>query len=250
MIIIKSDEEIKKIALASRIVAEALKRLGGMIGPGVSTKEIEEFVEDVITKMGGAPAFKGYRGYPSILCASINSEVVHGIPSKKRVLKEGDIISIDVGVIYKGFIGDGAKTYPVGKIGATARKLIDVTENSLYEGIKMAMPGKRVFDISFAIQNYVEKNGFSIVRNFVGHGVGKDLHEEPQVPNYGTPNKGPRLRKGMVLAIEPMVNAGRHEVAILDDGWTAVTVDGMLSAHFEHTVAITDDKPAILTTVE
>ncbi|MBF0538032.1 MAG: type I methionyl aminopeptidase [Nitrospirae bacterium] len=247
MIILKSDEEIKKIALASKIVAEVLRLLEEMIRPGVTTKDVELYVEKIIRERNGVPAFKGYRGYPSSLCTSINQEVVHGIPSKKRVLREGDIISIDVGVVYKGFIGDAARTYPVGKVSEATRRLLQVAEDSLYKGIEKAWPSNRVSDISHAIQSYVEKNGYSVVRTFVGHGVGRALHEDPQVPNYGLPNKGPRLRRGMVLAIEPMVNAGTCDVTIMNDGWTAVTNDGMPSAHFEHTIVVTDDRPQILT---
>lgn len=247
VIILKSDDEIKKIALASKIVAEILRLLETMIKPGVTTKEVEQYVEKIIKERNGVPAFKGYKGYPSSLCTSINHEVVHGIPSKKRVLKDGDIISIDVGVVYRGFIGDAARTYPVGNVSEATKRLLRVAEDSLYKGIEKACQNNRVSDISHAIQNYVEKNGYSVVRNFVGHGVGKSLHEEPQIPNYGQPNKGSLLRKGMVLAIEPMVNAGTSDVVIMNDGWTAVTTDGMPSAHFEHTVVVTDDKPQILT---
>ncbi len=247
MIIIKSKDEIKKIAHASRIVAETLTLLEKMIKPGVTTKQIEVFVEGVIEKRGAIPAFKGYRGFPATLCTSVNNEVVHGIPSKNKVLKEGDIVKIDLGVIYKGFVGDAARTYPIGDIDEKTKRLLKVTEDSLYTGIEMARPDKRVSDISHSIQNMVEANGFSVVRAFVGHGVGKELHEEPQVPNFGLPNKGPRLKKGIVLAIEPMVNAGSYEVKILQDGWTAVTADGSLSAHFEHTVVVTENGPEILT---
>ncbi len=247
MIILKSDDEIKKIAQASKIVAEILSAIEELVKPGISTKEIETFAEDIIKRRGGVPAFKGYRGYPASLCASVNSEVVHGIPKKKGILKEGDIISIDLGVIYKGFIGDAAKTFPVGEIDEEAKKLLQVTEESLYKGIDMAKPEKRVSDISHAIQTHVESNGFSVVRAFVGHGIGRDLHEEPQVPNFGAPHKGPRLKSGTVLAIEPMVNEGSFNVKILKDGWTATTVDGARSAHFEHTVAVRDGEPQILT---
>ncbi|KJU81543.1 Peptidase M24A, methionine aminopeptidase, subfamily 1 [Candidatus Magnetobacterium bavaricum] len=247
MIILKSDDEIKKIALASKIVAEILRLLEYMIKPGVTTKEIEQYVEKIIKERNAVAAFKGYKGYPSSLCTSINEEVVHGIPSKKRILKDGDIISIDVGVLYRGFIGDAARTYPVGKVSQETNRLLKVAEDSLYKGIEQALPSNRVSDISHAIQSHVERNGYSVVRNFVGHGVGKALHEEPQVPNYGPPNQGPKLRRGMVLAIEPMVNAGTSDVVILKDRWTAVTNDGMSSAHFEHTVVVTDDKPRILT---
>ncbi|MBF0342755.1 MAG: type I methionyl aminopeptidase [Nitrospirae bacterium] len=247
MIILKSEDEIKKIALASRIVAEALRLLEQMIAPGITTKDVEIYVEKIIKERNGVPAFKGYRGYPASLCASVNNEIVHGIPSKKKMLKEGDIIGIDIGVIYKGFIGDGARTYPVGRVSEETQRLLEVAETSLYQGIEKASASNRVSDISHAIQSYVEKNGYSVVRAFVGHGVGRSLHEDPQIPNYGVPNTGPRLRKGMVLAIEPMVNAGTSDVVVMKDGWTAVTADGMLSAHFEHTIVVTDDKPQILT---
>jgi len=201
--------------------------------------------EEYIKRHGGIPAFKGYRGYPRSLCVSVNEEVVHGIPGKRR-LKEGDIVSLDLGVLMDGYYGDAAITVPVGKVSELAKKLIKVTEEALYRGIEMARPGNRLSDISHAIQTHVEKAGFSVVREFVGHGIGKQLHEEPQVPNFGPPNRGPRLEPGMVLAIEPMVNTGTWEVRILPNGWTVVTADGGLSAHFEHTVAITDNGPEIL----
>ncbi|KJR42925.1 Peptidase M24A, methionine aminopeptidase, subfamily 1 [Candidatus Magnetoovum chiemensis] len=247
MIIIKTSDEIKKMAQASRIVSIVLKELENYIKPGITTKDIESFADGIVAKEGGKSAFKNYRGYPANLCASVNNEIVHGIPSKKKILKEGDIIGIDLGVVYKGYIGDAAKTYPVGKIAEKASRLIKITKESLLRGIEMARPNKRVSDISNAIQTYVEANGYSVVRNFVGHGVGKDLHEEPQIPNFGLPNKGPRLKEGMALAIEPMVNEGGYDVNILNDGWTAVTADGSLSAHFEHTVIVTKNDPLILT---
>jgi methionyl aminopeptidase len=247
VIIIKSDDEINKIDRASKIVAETLIRLGEVIAPGITTKDIELRAEAIIKSNNAIPAFKGYRGYPANLCVSVNNEVIHGIPSRKRVLKEGDIVSIDVGVIYEGFIGDAARTYPVGKVSKETMRLLAVTEESLYKGIEKARLNNRVSDISHSIQTHVEGHGYSVVRAFVGHGVGRSLHEEPQIPNYGLPNKGPRLKKGMVLAIEPMVNAGGYEVAVLKDGWTAVTADGSLSAHFEHTVVITGDEAGILT---
>ncbi len=246
-IIIKSKEEIDRIRVASKIVGYILKLLDDVIQPGITTKDIEGVAEDVIKKEGATSAFKNYKGYPAILCASINNEVVHGIPSKKKVLRDGDIISVDIGVVYNGFIGDAAKTYPVGKVVERTNRLLMVTEEALYKGIEMAKENNRVSDISHSIQSYVERRGYSVVRAFVGHGVGKDLHEEPQVPNYGLPNKGPRLKNGMVLAIEPMVNEGRYDVVVLKDGWTAVTKDNSLSAHFEHTVAIMNGKAEILT---
>jgi len=247
VIIIKSDDELRKMAHASKIVAEVLELLKEFIAPGVTTKDIESFAEEIIRRRGGTATFKGYRGYPASLCASVNEEVVHGIPSKKKILKEGDVVKIDVGVTKNGFIGDAARSYPVGKISESAAKLLRVTEESLSLGIEKACRDNRVFDISHSIQRHVEEHGYSVVRAFVGHGVGRDLHEEPPIPNYGPPGKGPRLKCGMVLAIEPMINSGGHEVRILDDGWTAVTKDGNLSAHFEHTVAVTDKGPQILT---
>lgn len=248
MIILKTQEEIDKMAQACRIVAETLEDIKSFVKPGISTKEIEKFAEERITKKGGTPAFKGYRGYPASICTSVNNQVIHGIPSQLR-LKNGDIISIDLGVYLNGFYGDGAVTLPVGEIGPQARKLLKVTEEALYIGIRKATPRNRVSDISSAIQNHVESNGFSVVRSFVGHGIGTSLHEEPQIPNFGQPGQGPRLKEGMTLAIEPMVNSGGYEVGILEDGWTAVTLDNGLSAHFEHTIAITDNDPVILTKI-
>lgn len=226
-------------------MARALKYLKAFIREGITTEELDRLAEEYIKRHGGIPAFKGYRGYPRSLCVSVNEEVVHGIPGKRR-LKEGDIVSLDLGVLMDGYYGDAAITVPVGKVSELAKKLIKVTEEALYRGIEMARPGNRLSDISHAIQTHVEKAGFSVVREFVGHGIGKQLHEEPQVPNFGPPNRGPRLEPGMVLAIEPMVNTGTWEVRILPNGWTVVTADGGLSAHFEHTVAITDNGPEIL----
>lgn len=248
MIIIKTQKEIDKMAHACRIVAETLEDIKSFVKPGISTKEIEKFAEEKITKKGGTPAFKGYRGYPASICTSVNNQVIHGIPSQLR-LKNGDIISIDLGVYLNGFYGDGAVTLPVGEISPQTRKLLKVAEEALYIGIRKATPRNRVSDISFAIQNHVESNGFSVVRSFVGHGIGTSLHEEPQIPNFGPPGQGPRLKEGMTLAIEPMVNSGGYEVGILEDGWTAVTLDNGLSAHFEHTIAITDNEPVILTKI-
>ncbi|MDI1471459.1 MAG: type I methionyl aminopeptidase [Thermodesulfovibrio sp.] len=249
MIIIKNLEEINKIRKSCQIVAKVLEELKFYIKEGLSTKNIELFIENLIEKMGGVPAFKGYKGYPASACISVNSQVVHGIPSDKFFIKEGDIVSVDVGVIFDGFYGDAAYTYPVGKISEEAKKLMKVTEEALYEGIKKAKPGRRVGDISYAIQRHVETKGFSVVRAFVGHGIGRSLHEEPQIPNFGKEGTGPKLKRGMTLAIEPMVNAGSYEVVILPDGWTAVTKDGSLSAHYEHTIAITEDEPEILTKI-
>jgi len=247
LIILKSQDEIKRIAEACHIVAEALENIKKIVSPGTTTLELDRFAETFIVSKGATPAFKGYKGYPSSLCTSVNEEVVHGIPSAAKRLKEGDIISLDIGVYYKGFYGDAAVTLPVGKINDTAKRLLAATEGALYQGIKNAVIGKRLSDISSAIQEYVETRGFSVVRNFVGHGIGRELHEEPQLPNFGRPGEGPVLMEGMVLAIEPMVNAGTWEVVILDDGWTAVTRDNSLSAHFEHTVAVTLDGPKALT---
>lgn len=249
MIILKSPEEIKKMSRACVIVADTLRALEEIVKPGISTKEMERFVEKMVRDRGAVPAFKGYRNYPSSVCTSVNDQVVHGIPSSV-VLNEGDIVSIDLGVYLDGFYGDAAVTLPVGKVSPLAGKLIRVTKEALALGIGRARPGNRVSDISHAIQKHVEANGFSVVRSFVGHGIGRSLHEEPQVPNFGEPGHGPRLREGMTLAIEPMVNAGSYEVTVLDDGWTAVTADGSLSAHYEHTVAVTGNGPRILTKIE
>jgi methionyl aminopeptidase len=247
MIIIKTPEEIELIARAGEIVAQCQKLLVGEVKPGMTTLELDKLTEQCIFDLGGIPAFKGYRNYPNSLCASVNEEVVHGIPSK-RVLQDGDIIGLDVGAIVEGFYGDGAVTVPVGDVSVNTQALIRVTRDALSHGLEQAMVGNRLSDISFAIQNYVEKHGYSVVRDFVGHGIGRQLHEEPQVPNYGKPGQGPRLKSGMALAIEPMVNMGGAGVKILQDGWTAVTSDGSLSAHFEHTIAIeANGPPRILT---
>jgi len=246
LIILKSEDEIKRIADACRIVAEALESVKKIVAPGITTIELNRFVESFIVSKKATPAFKGYKGYPASLCTSINEQVIHGIPSFSK-LKEGDIISLDVGVFYKGFYGDAATTLPVGKTVDRAVKLLSVTEGALYRGIENAVVGNRLFDISFAIQSHVEAEGFSVVRNFVGHGIGRELHEEPQIPNFGRPGEGLELMEGMTLAIEPMVNAGGWEVDVLSDGWTAVTKDRSLSAHFEHTVALTSGGPKTLT---
>ncbi|RMG73194.1 MAG: type I methionyl aminopeptidase [Nitrospirae bacterium] len=250
MIIIKSKREIELMRKASAIVAEALLAIKRFVSPGITTKDIEQIAEDVIRTRGGKPAFKGYRGYPASVCVSVNDTVVHGIPSSREVLKSGDIVSVDLGVIYKGYIGDAAITLPVGEISPEARRLLEVTEKALYIGIDKARVNNRVSDISHAIQSFVESNGYSVVRSFVGHGVGKSLHEDPQIPNFGPPGKGPKLKSGMTIAIEPMVNVGRYEVKVMDDGWTAKTVDGSLSAHFEHTVLIKKKGPEILTKLD
>jgi methionyl aminopeptidase len=246
MIILKTKREIEKMRKAGRLVAETHAFLKTLIKPGITTKELDEAAEEFILKHNAKPAFKGYNGFPGSICASINEEVVHGIPGLKR-LKDGDIISIDIGTIVDGYYGDGAKTYPVGNVSEEKLKLINVTRQSFYEGLKFARPGYRLTDISHAIQEYVEKHGFSVVRDFVGHGIGQSMHEDPQIPNFGPPGRGPRLKSGMVLAIEPMVNIGTYHVKILQDNWTVVTMDGKPSAHYEHTIAITDDEPEILT---
>jgi methionyl aminopeptidase len=235
---------------AGRLVGEVLTALSAKVVPGVTTAELDELAEQLITSAGAVPAFKGYHGYPASICASINDEVIHGIPSGRRVLVEGDIISIDVGASLDGYFGDSAVTLPVGHVSEEAATLLRVTEEALYKAIEKARPGARVSDIGHAVQHHVESYGFSVVREFVGHGIGQRMHEEPQVPNYGEPGRGPRLTEGMVLAIEPMVNAGKPAVKVLADGWTAVTRDKSLSAHFEHTVAVTADAPWILTSRE
>lgn len=234
------------MAEAGQIVAEVMRALKEVITVGATTREIEQFADNRIRSLGGKSAFRGYRGYPSSICTSLNEEVVHGIPSSKK-LREGDIISIDLGVSYSGFFGDAAYTFPVGKVDEETALLMKVTEEALYCGIDKAIVGNRISDISHAIQQHVEQHGFSVVKTFVGHGIGRQLHEEPQVPNFGLPGQGPRLRQGMTLAIEPMVNAGTFEVKVLDDGWTAITADGRRSAHYEHTVVVMPDRARILT---
>lgn len=246
MIEIKSPQAIEKMRIAGRIIASVFQRLEYMIEPGIQTKDLDNFAQEQIKRSGGTPAFLGYRGFPATICASPDSVVVHGIPNVEPLL-EGSIISIDLGVGYGGYFADAAATYPVGRISEIAKRLIEVTEESLYRGIRNAKVGFRLSDISYTIQSYVESNGFNVVRIFVGHGIGSRLHEEPEIPNFGPPNKGPYLQSGMTLAIEPMVNEGSFEVKIKDDGWTAVTADGGLSAHFEHTILITESEPEILT---
>jgi methionyl aminopeptidase len=246
MIICKSESELALMREAGRIVAETHRLMAQAVRPGVTTAELDRIAEEFILSQGATPSFKGYNGFPASICTSVNEELVHGIPSQ-RVLKEGDIISIDIGACYKGYHGDSAWTYPVGTISEEAARLLEVTERALYEGLAQAGPDVRLYTISHAIQKCVEDAGFSIVRELVGHGVGTRLHEEPQIPNYGIPGRGPRLKPGMVLAIEPMVNAGSRHVLTLDDGWTVVTVDGKYCAHFEHTIAITADGYEILT---
>ncbi|WP_438449127.1 type I methionyl aminopeptidase [Gorillibacterium sp. sgz5001074] len=246
MIICKSEGELLLMREAGRIVAETHKLLAKAVKPGVTTRQLDQLAEDFIRSQGAVPSFKGYNGFSGSICASVNEELVHGIPGD-RVLNEGDIISIDIGAQYKGYHGDSAWTYGVGEITAEAKKLLEVTERSLYEGLALIKPDVRLYTISNAIQRCVEGEGFSIVREYVGHGIGSQLHEEPQIPNYGAPDRGPRLKPGMVLAIEPMVNVGERFVRTLADNWTVVTVDGSLCAHFEHTVAVTADGYEILT---
>ncbi len=246
MIMIRSPEEVSILREANHIVARILQELGDDIGPGIATETLDTKAERLIIEAGGKPAFKGYRGYPKTICASINEQVVHGIPSSDVTLEEGDIISIDIGIIYKGYVGDTAATFPVGTISEEKSRLIRITRESLYKGIEQAHPGNRLSDVSHAVQSHVESNGFSVVRDFVGHGIGQKMHEEPQIPNFGRPHRGPRLEPGMVLAIEPMVNAGTSEVRVLKDRWTAVTMDGKPSAHFEHSIVVTEEKAEIL----
>lgn len=245
MVILRLPEEIEKARASNRIVAEVLSKLREKIKPGVRTRELDKFAEEIAEKRGAKPAFKGYRGYPHSLCISINEVVVHGMPSE-RILEEGDIVSLDFGVCYHGFCGDSAITLPVGKVTPKASRLMQVTEQSLYAGIEQARSGNRLGDISAAVQGVVEDAGYSVVRDFVGHGIGKDLHEDPQIPNFGQKGRGIELKRGMILAIEPMVNEGKYKVQILPDGWTVVTRDGSLSAHFEHSIAITENGPDIL----
>lgn len=247
-IVCKSATEIEKMRRSGRIVREVLDHLRTLVAPGVSTMDLERAAEQKIKDLGAKPAFKGYYDYPCVLCTSINEEIVHGIPSAKRVLKAGDIVSIDCGVVLDGYYGDAAITVPVdSKLSPELQKLLEVTEASLYKGIEQARIGNAVGDVGAAVQQHVEANGFSVVREFVGHGIGTRLHEEPQVPNFGMKGYGPKLKEGMVLAIEPMVNSGKAATRVLDDKWTAVTVDGSYSAHFEHCVAVTKDGPVILT---
>jgi methionyl aminopeptidase len=246
MIILKSERDLEAMRPACAVAGTVLEEVAAFVQPGVTTKDVDEFAASRIKQFGGKSAFLGYRKYPCQICISVNDQVVHGLAGP-RTLRFGDIVSLDVGVIYNGFIGDTARTVAVGGCDVAAQKLMDVGENALCEGIAQAVPGKRVVDISRAIQNHVEGNGFSVVREFVGHGVGRSMHEEPQVPNFVDGKSSPRLRPGMTLAIEPMVNAGAPGVKILNDGWTVVTQDGSLSAHFEHTVLITESEPEILT---
>ena len=249
MIVLKTGRELKIMKEACSISAGALETAGKAVEPGVTTAEIDRLAADYIRRRGGEPNFKNYEGYPATACISINNEVIHGIPSHKRKLRAGDIVSIDLGAKFDGYHGDNAATFACGDISAEAKRLIDTTKESLYEGIKAAGAGSRIGDIGYAVQRYVEARGYSVVRQFVGHGVGTHLHEAPEVPNFGTPGRGIRLIPGMTIAIEPMVNAGGYDVKVQPDGWTVLTKDGSLSAHFEHTIAITADGPKIMTLV-
>ena len=250
MVILKMSREIAKMRQAGRISQRALQAAGKAVEPGVSTYEIDCIVREYIEKQGAAPSFLGYGGFPASACISVNNVVIHGIPSKSEILKQGDIVSIDVGAYFEGYHGDNAWTFPCGDISKEAQRLIDTTRESLFEGIKQAVAGNRIGDIGHAVQEYAEARSYSVVRKFVGHGVGAKLHEDPSVPNYGMSGKGIRLLPGMTIAIEPMINQGTFKVRILDDGWTTVTADGKLSAHFEHTVAITSDGTVILTSAD
>ena len=250
MIIIKKSEQIMLMRKAGKITAEALLVARDAIQPGVSTKEVDKKIRAYIEKCGAVPSFLGYGGFPGSACISLNNEVIHGIPSDKVIIKEGDIVKVDVGARYRGYNGDSARTYAVGKVSDEALKLISVTEKSFYEAIKLAKAGNRLGDIGHAVESFVISNGFSVVKDYVGHGIGTELHEDPSVPNYGNAGRGARLYSGMTLAIEPMVNAGGFEVKTLRDGWTVVTLDGSLSAHYENTIAITDSDPILLTDAE
>ena len=250
MVSIKTARELSLMKDACRISAEALRAAGEAVKPGISTYEIDTIVREYIEKQGASPSFLGYGGFPASACISVNSVVIHGIPAKTTILKDGDIVSIDVGAYYRGFHGDNAYTFPCGKISDNAQRLLDATKESLYEGINQALVQNRIGDIGSAVQEYVEARSYSVVRNYTGHGVGAKLHEDPSVPNYGTRGRGFKLLPGMTIAIEPMVNEGTHHTRVLGDKWTVVTLDGKLSAHFEHTVAITPDGPRILTLCE
>lgn len=250
MVTLKSERELNQMRIAGRAVAQILDEMIKMVAPGITTGELDKYAESRCKQLKVLPAFKGYHGFPGCVCISVNEEVVHGIPNPKRILKNGDIVGLDFGVSFEGWYGDSARTVPVGKISAEAQKLLDATRESLNLGIAQCREGNRVFDIGHSVQKHVEALGYSVVREFVGHGIGRALHEDPQVPNYGPKGKGLPLKVGMVLAIEPMVNAGGQEVRVLGDGWTAVTADKSLSAHFEHTVAITPNGPEILTRLD
>ncbi|MDQ0091840.1 methionyl aminopeptidase [Paenibacillus anaericanus] len=249
MIICKSETELGFMREAGRIVAETHRLMAKSIEPGITTGELDQIADKYIRSQGALPSFKDYNGFPYSICASVNEELVHGFPGKRK-LNEGDIISIDIGAEFRGFHGDSAWTYPIGTISDEAKRLLEVTEGSLFAGLALVKPDVRLFTVSHAIQQYIENAGFSVVREYVGHGIGSSLHEEPQIPNYGTPDRGPRLKPGMVLAIEPMVNIGKRYVRTLEDNWTVVTVDGSLCAHFEHTAAVTPDGMEILTKLD
>ena len=247
MIVLKSAEEIQSMREAGRVVAQAHALVRELIKPGITTLDLDRAVEEFLLKQNAIPAFKGYQGYPASICASVNEVVVHGIPSKDVILEEGSIISVDIGAFVDGFCGDSAWTYPVGEVDSQVLNLLQATEESLFLGIEQAKVGNRLSDISHAVQKRAEEGGFSVVRDFVGHGIGRQMHEAPQIPNFGPPGRGPRLKAGMTLAIEPMVNVGGYHVQVLEDNWTVVTRDNKWSAHFEHTIAITDEGPVILT---
>ena len=249
MIVLKTGRELKIMREACRISAGALQTIGKAVEPGVTTAELDKMAEDYIRSQGGEPNFKNYQGYPATACISINNEVIHGIPSAKRVIKAGDIVSVDLGAMFNGYHGDNAATFACGDVSDEAKRLMQTTKDALYEGIAAATAGSRIGDISYAIQRTVEAAGFSVVRQYVGHGIGTELHEAPEVPNFGTAGRGIRLLPGMTLAIEPMVNVGGFDVKVLPDGWTVLTKDGSLSAHFEHTVVITPDGPKIMTLI-
>jgi len=248
-IILKTAEQIRLMKEAGRITGEAILKARDVIRPGVSTWEVDRVIHDYIVKCGAKPSFLGYAGFPGSACVSVNSEVIHGIPSRKRILEEGDLVKVDVGALYRGYHGDSAKTFAVGRVSPEAERLIERTRECFYRGVAKAVAGNRIGDVGHAVQTCAEEAGFSVVREYVGHGVGSQLHEEPNVPNYGTEGRGCRLYAGMTIAIEPMVNAGGAGVRVLPDGWTVVTSDGRLSAHYEHTVALTDDGPVLLTDV-
>jgi methionyl aminopeptidase len=249
MVIRKSRNEIEKMRLAGLVVAETLRELRKMIEPGITTRELDAFAEKRIRSTGAYPTFKGYRGFPASICASVNDEVVHGIPSQRK-LREGDIIKIDCGATLNGYVGDAAITVGVGRVSPEIENLMQITRESLFQAVEKMVPGNRLYDVSYAVQEYVEMRGYTVVREFCGHGIGQKMHEDPQVPNYGRPGTGPKLKEGWVLAVEPMVNAGTHDVHILPDGWTVKTKDGKASSHFEHTIAVTENGPQVLTALE
>ena len=249
MIVLKNTDQLAYMREAGKITGEALSLAGEAVRPGISTYELDTMIRKCIEKHGAKPSFLGYGGFPGSACISINDQVIHGIPSKKAILKDGDIVKIDVGAFYRGYHGDSARTFPVGEISEEAKRLIEGTKESFYRGVAQIGEGARIGDIGSAIDSYVRENGYSVVRKYIGHGVGRELHEDPEVPNFGTPGRGPRLCAGMVIAIEPMVNVGTHEVKELSDGWTVITADGKLSAHYEHTVAVTSNGAVLLTEV-